>query len=257
VSDQSVRAVELAIAAAGTMDNTWRKRVYDNLAEVSVMLREGSEALDWSERLLQATTFKATYTGYEEEKPESMGGRVSRLIVNTQSDQAINEKPGPRQNLTGEEHVRTDPLWTRPGRLVADRIRALPVGSLILVYKLTEDVDGDRKSRVLLHFEVLKTPAAGSTAAPAAGSERPVEEPPSLQDEAPEQSPPAAAPEPHSHDDNAALTQIEKLFDQLNGSKRVAYSHWCRNSGIQNPMVPEPDETPQAIAMLERLGGES
>lgn len=248
MTEQATRAVELAVAAAGQMDRGWRKRVYESIAEVSVMLREGSDAVDWAERIQASTVFKATFTGFEEEIPEGMD-RPSRLIVHTQSDKAINTKPGPRQNLTGEEHVRTDPLWTKPGRLVADRIRQLPVGSFILIYKLTEDVDGDRKSRVITHFEVLRTPSTG-------GQERQEAAAPS---EAPDQAPavpPPSPPEPNSPQDNAAITKIESLFEQLSSRQRVAYGHLCRENGITNPMLPDPHRMEEAIQFLVDLGGE-
>lgn len=256
LNPRAVSAVELAIAAAGQRDNGWRRRVYDNVAEISTMLREGSEILDWASKIQEAYVFKATFTGFTEEIPEGYT-RPTRLIVHTQSDQAIREAPGPRQNLTGEESTRTEPLWTKAGRLAADKLRTLPVGSLILCYKFTEQVNADQKVRVLVHFEVLRSPAAGEPSSqPAAGTSRPEGEtahssPPVP---APESAP--SAPEPHSPEDSAAIVRIEALFEQLDARQRVAYRRLCNGHGIKNPMVPEPQDVEQAIQFLADLGGE-
>lgn len=251
MTERATRAVELAIAAAGKMDSGWRQRVYENVADISVLLGEKSDVVPWSERIMGADQFVATFTGFEEEIPDGMD-KPSRLIVYTQSDKAINTKAGPRQNLTGEEHVRTDPLWTRPGRLVAQRVRSLPVGSLIKIFKEVEEVDGERKVRVMVHFEILRVPTAGSASSvtpPAVGPERrEAADPQQRPDQSPEPEPSLSAPGTKS--DDANLSEIEKLFNALGPRQRVAYAHWCREMGITDPMVPAESMTERAIEKL-------
>jgi len=248
MSDVASRTVELAIAAAGNRDNQWLKRVYDNVAEIAVMLQDESEIKEWARRINEAARFKVNYLGWEDEIPKGWT-RPSRLLVQTQSDDAIKDAPGKwNHNLTGEEHVRTDPLWTRPGKLIAARIKDVPVGSELLIYKFTEEKRDGRKSRVLVHFEVLKSPRAGSRPpAQAQTSEQPTQAAPSAE------PPVAVPPEAHSHDDNRQLTEIERRFMALSGPNKVAYGRACKEVGITNPIVPDPEQMKVAMDMLAGL----
>lgn len=248
MSNVASRTVELAIAAAGNRDNQWLKRVYDNVAEIAVMLQDESEIKEWARRIDEAARYRTIFHGWEDEIPQGWT-RPSRLLINCQSDSAIKNAPGkPGHNPEGLEHFRTDPLWTRPGKLMAARIKDVRPGSELLVYKFTEDVDGERKSRVLVHFEVLKSPRADvRPPAQAQTSEQPTQAAPSAE------PPVAVPPEAHSHDDNRQLTEIERRFMALSGPNKVAYGRACKEVGITNPIVPDPEQMQVALDMLAGL----
>lgn len=222
------------------------------------MMMDESEVYEWARRVSEAARYRVNFVRWEDEIPQGWT-RPSRLLVHTQSDSAIKNAPGkPGHNPTGEEHFRTDPLWTRPGKLMAAKIKQLQPGSELLVYKYTEDVDGERKSRVLVHFEVLRTPRAG-TAAQQPAQEPRTSEPVTVAD-APSGEPPVetpnAPPEAHSTADNAALSALETAFEALTSRKRVAYANWARGSGISNPMLPDPDRLDEALTMIAQLAEE-
>jgi hypothetical protein len=146
VDDITVQmAVAAAIASAGPSGaNThdWYKRVMTKIPQAAAWIAAGSRPFELAKQVAEAQHFTGILRGVEIEESSKRG------IISL-------------ANRNGEiEKLRTNPQWSPHGKAIYDALQRVQVGSLIMVWKAIENVQGDatKKVRVVVHFEVLRGP---------------------------------------------------------------------------------------------------
>lgn len=250
---------KLAIAAAGAIgtgqnaQREWLLRVAEITPLIGAMLRPpGDDYRDLAKtpvviarKVLEADIYRAEFVSFSDEEME----KSHRLLVRVKPEHG---KPK-YLDADGCEWLRTEPRWTEAGFVMQRLIRKLVPSTPILVYKYVEgftskgaDEDEDKKSRVLVHFEVTgrpKNPPSG---------ERPPSAPPGGGSvEAGSRNPsPAASQTPPEPSENPAIAD---RFKALKTAQQIAYMRACRGNDIAQPMDPGPDDIDRAIILLGKI----
>lgn len=235
--------VKLAIGAAGECKDarTFAQRVFELTPVIASLLRPAPDGREndavtpvvTAAKLLGASVFTAEFVGFEPEESSH------RLIVKLRSQTANqSETEG-----DGTEHLRTEPMWTPAGRAIRKIVENLAPGQKVAAHKFIEQIDAQRKVRVLVHIEALGSrPGAPRQPDPTTASSSP----------GAESSPPPDTVSPAV----GASPEVAERFDKLNNRQRIALANLCRGRGVANFMQPADEAQTQvvmeAIAQVEQ-----
>lgn len=170
ITSEARIAVGAAFAYAGQPGPRWNERLAEGVLRAAAAMN--GRLAQTAQDVLDCAVFKAEYQGYTLEQTST------RLLVVLKSE--TTSKTDAEED--GSEQIRTERTDNQMGRMMKRRLDDLPIGSMILAFKLIEHMEGrgtKDKVRVLKHFEVLSTPDSRSSAptpsAPvnAAGADRP------------------------------------------------------------------------------------
>lgn len=156
---RAIEVVRLAISAAGDIDEGFSDRVLAATPRIAALLQSSDkypgavEAAGW---VLDASVFKATFDHAE---IEDTSKRVMVYVTAVNADDA--------------EPLRTEPIWSPLGRMMARRVKALNRGDQLVIYKYMDQfasTDGKghkvmKNSRVLANFEIERRAAQEPSAA--------------------------------------------------------------------------------------------
>lgn len=235
VSERAKEAVRLACLAAGDpTKGGWRQRVQEVLPTFAALVRDdygywGREA----QGVLDASVFTAKFLSYELE-PTSQ-----RLVVQ------IETKPS-KNYPDGIEPIRTERMNTPPGVVMRNRLSGLAPGTAIVIWKRIDvSESGDRKFRVLVHFEeVLKSQSADVPPS------RPAPAPPA--DGAPRATPSPARPSAGGHSE-----AIAQNMEELSNAQKIKVRKACTAAGIDNWMNPSVDDVDKVLVIIQNIRKES
>lgn len=261
---RAIEVVRLAISAAGDIDEGFSDRVLAAAPRIAALLQSSADhpgAVEAASWVLDASVFKAKFERYELED------KSQRLMVYVHSDKAEDAEP-----------LRTEPLWSPLGRMMARRVKALRRGDQLVVYKYMDQfksTDGAgrpmmKNSRVLANFEIERRAAqepsapTGGAANPAAVSSDPHGTGAGVGD------PPPGSPAPTSLDNMLGpddgvrvptgasdvdalarrMTAVEQSMKGLDNRQKIAVKVFCNAQGIKAFASPQDDDTLDKVLVI-------
>lgn len=252
VSDRARTAAMLAVMSAGSAEGReWKRKVQEALPKMAALVRDdygfwGKEA----QGIIDASVFVGTYRGHELEESSQ------RLIVKIES--AHDAGDGPEI-----EQIRTERTDTPPGAVMAARLKALEPGVEIAAFKKIEAMRGskDRKVRVLVHFEPIRSKSSAGN--DAASRNRPSEETSRRSPEGREAaSPPTGEsdggvpnPPPSDSQSSPEAQAVQAGLHDLTTRQRLAVKNRCVGLGLANWTDPGPEDVDQVLTIIKEVGG--
>lgn len=243
ITPEARLAVVAAFAYAGPVgrnEGEWRRKL--NQGAIVAAAAMNGKAARLAQEVLDSDVFRGDYRGYRLEESSQ------RLIV-----EIFTDNRGPRQKRDdGVEEIRTDRTDTQMGKMMKDRLDALPLNATILVFKFMEKMSGSSDEvRIMKHFEVLNInkDSASSTHPPAgpASEVGPASTPPEPAGDgaSTQRSSPAGKTDPF--DEVSLVARIAALP----GPRAAALARAARKEGIEN--IVDKRYAPQVERLLDEL----
>lgn len=251
VSDRAKTAAMMAVLSAGDpASRGWKTRVQRSLTPMAALVRDdygywGKEA----QGVIDATVFVGTYRGYELEESSQ------RLLVNIESSHDSGDGPA-------VEQMRTERIDTPPGRHMKERLDQLDPGQEIAAFKKIEAMRGskDRKVRVLVHFEPIRSKSSTSSEAASrnhppqasrlASGGRDVARPSTGESDGGVSNPP-----PSDSQLTGEAQAVQDGLAPLNARQRLAVKNRCVGEGIENWTDPGVEEIDRVLVIIREVGG--
>lgn len=243
VTDKARQAAFLAVLASGSPTNQreWRRRVQHVLPTYAALVRDdygfwGKEA----QGIIDAEVFTGAFQGAELEESSK------RLIVKLASLR------------DGEvETIRTERTDTPPGWVMKERLDALEIGTEIAAFKKIEAMRGskDRKVRVLVHFEPLRSKKSTTASSEAPGN-RPSQPPAQAEGPGPSSSEPTgdSPVSPVGSDAPSASAHAVQLnMEPLSARQRLAVKNRCVGEQIADWADPGPESIDRVLTIIKEV----
>lgn len=252
-----LEVAKLAIMAAGPVgedERRWQLRVAQLTMQIGSMLRPPSADYEnlastpvvVARKVLDADVYRGEFMGVSDEEM----AKTHRLLVKVKPEHG---KPK-YLDKDGCEWLRTEPRWTNAGLVMQNLLKRLQPTTPVLIYKYVEgftskgqgaDDDEDKKSRVLVHIEVVGRPRSPQaetrqqtvhpTAAGASGS-----------GEAGGGGPPPPSPAPSN-------SAIAERLNALKPQQLIALKNYCVGRGWADWTDPGPDSIDGVLVALGKI----
>lgn len=137
--------ITAAVTATGPQGNdptAWRTAVHANIASITAMMDEGSDAMKIIDSVANAKVFPASIAGIEKETSSTRG-----LVT-------LRTRPSER-HPDGVEQARTERTDSERGKAMARRLRSLVGHRVLLWVDLQKMSSGNTSVRVIAHVEDL------------------------------------------------------------------------------------------------------
>ena len=245
VTPQAKQAAMLAVLAAGDPSNTkrWKRKVQEVLPVYAALAREdygywGKEA----QGIIDAQVFVGTFKSMRLEESSK------RLIVTMESPKADD----------GVEEIRTERTDTPPGWVMKERLEHLEPGTEIAAFKKVESIGQNKKVRVLVHFEPLRSSkSTGNDGAPPSRSSQPVPPPAEGQRSASPSREPDGEYIPSSPSGSEQLSAeaqaVQDALVPLTARQRVAVKNACVGAGVENWTDPGPESIDRVLLIIKEV----
>jgi len=243
-----VDVLRLAIVAAGEMSDlpSWRGRLAALIPEVVATISEGSREYRQVHDMMTAVVLSAEFLSYE------LQDRSHRCKVMIQADYSKKGEP---------EHVWSERTDTKLGAAQLAILQTLKKGNKVLVWKSTEQIDDERKVRMLNHIARLDaTPVPDSSPAPQTPSRQQESLVPPRDTATPvAESPTGAEDTPVGPTSNIPPPDLHEALERLSGGQRVKVLKWAaQEAGVPNvyaaDLTPEQVDSLLVRCELERAG---
>lgn len=238
VGAEARQAVMLAVMSAGDPSNeqAWKTRVQRNLPTFAALVRDGYGF--WgkeAQKIIDSQVFTGTYTGAELEESSK------RMIVHITSSTGRQEA----------EAIRTERTDIPPGWEMQRRLQNLEPGTEIAAFKRVEVIGPDKKVRVLVHFEPVRSKKSVESTEPSRN--RPAEpRSEGRADSVPSRSAGVSSSPPRADQTlSAEALAVQRGMSEMGNRQKIAVKNRCVGEGIADWADPGPESIDRVLTIIK------